>query len=530
MNCLDHPGHLNCLVHPGPLHFLRRPGFLHCRCRPGFLHCRRYPRHAKAQVRQRNATAQVCPCPRSAHAMPRPRPAHAMPRPRPAHAMPRPMSCPPARAWPTIPPPRPVVLKKMVSDIHQVDEKMDKKAKKEKKNKRVKFALSSPADVMNSSTTAPADSSKLPNSSRKRRFGFLRHIFGKILSFCLPGKSSSSEQKNSDTKTDASSSTAVDRSSEEHRGVDLLAATQETELVTSVVERIKLSPSFDGSFTSADGSFAQETQETKPVADVAAPPAFAAIELECLPNLGNSCYMNSVLQCLLSVSSFQEDVLSQQENWKNKAALLGALSDLHMSRLGSNDYDLKQKHLAKVKSYIENHYPDFKGNQQQDAHEFLMACMSCLKEESESLKKSWPTFTCPVANMEFKLKRERTCNSCSFQKSFTEDFNYLSLVISPQACLTDSLQQYLNASSIDCACRHCSGTKATETLKFFSLPQVLVLMVMRFDIMSSSMCKLKDQLEIPEELKLSCIEAEQQLVQNTVLKKWRATDEEDSST
>ncbi|XP_067218307.1 ubiquitin carboxyl-terminal hydrolase 37-like [Chanodichthys erythropterus] len=225
-----------------------------------------------------------------------------------------------------------------------------------------------------------------------------------------------------------------------------------------------------------------------------------------LPNLGNTCYMNSVLQCLLSVSPFREDVLSLQEDWKNEAVLLGALSDLHMSRLGCSDSELKKKHLALIKGYTENDYPDFEGNQQQDAHEFLMACLFCLKEESEILKVFCPTYTCPVTNMEFKLKRERTCDSCGFQKSFPEDFNYLSLVIGPQACLTDSLQQYLNASSIDCACSQCSGTRASETLKFLSLPQVLVFLVMRFDITSSSMCKLKDQLEIPEKLTLSSVE------------------------
>lgn len=119
----------------------------------------------------------------------------------------------------------------MVSDVHQADEKMDKKTKKaKKKNKRVK--LSSPVDVMDSSTTAPADSGKLPNSSSKSRFQFLHRFFGKIRSFCLPSKYFSSKQKNSDTKTEASSSAAVDRSSEEHREADLLAATQETEPIT----------------------------------------------------------------------------------------------------------------------------------------------------------------------------------------------------------------------------------------------------------------------------------------------------------
>ncbi|XP_058637676.1 ubiquitin carboxyl-terminal hydrolase 37-like [Onychostoma macrolepis] len=100
--------------------------------------------------------------------------------------------------------------------------------------------------------------------------------------------------------------------------------------------------------------------------------------------------MNSVIQCLLSVSPFREDLLSQQENHTDSATLLRALTDLHMSRMDSSDSDLKETHLAKVKSYIESHFPVFKGRCQQDAHEFFMACLSRLKEESMSLRSSHP--------------------------------------------------------------------------------------------------------------------------------------------
>ncbi|XP_058639083.1 ubiquitin carboxyl-terminal hydrolase 37-like [Onychostoma macrolepis] len=172
--------------------------------------------------------------------------------------------------------------------------------------------------------------------------------------------------------------------------------------------------------------------------------------------------------------------------------------------MDSSDSDLKETHLAKVKSYIESHFPVFKGHCQQDAHEFFMACLSRLKEESMSLRSSHPSYTCPVSSMEFKLRSERTCNSCGLMKSFTEESNCLSLVIGPHASLTDSLQQYMNASFIDCVCSLCGGPQASETLKFLSLPRVLVLLVQRFDF-TSSMIKLKNRLEIPEELTLSCV-------------------------
>ncbi|KAK2903348.1 hypothetical protein Q8A67_008061 [Cirrhinus molitorella] len=235
------------------------------------------------------------------------------------------------------------------------------------------------------------------------------------------------------------------------------------------------------------------------------------------PNLGNTCYMNSVLQCLLTISPFRDDVLSQRLLWNDGSTMLRALTDLHMTRLTGNDKNLKVKLLSTVKRCIETRHPDFLGDHQQDAHEFLMVCLAHLKEEGELLQRYWPKYTCPVTNMEFQLNRRRTCDSCGFQRSFREDSSYLSLVISPQGCLVDSLQLYFKTSSFECSCSECAGTMASEALELISLPRVLVLLVMRFDI-TSSMCKLKNRLDVPEEFALSCSAAESREMRVTTSK------------
>uniref|UniRef100_A0A9J8AQF0 Ubiquitin carboxyl-terminal hydrolase n=1 Tax=Cyprinus carpio carpio TaxID=630221 RepID=A0A9J8AQF0_CYPCA len=250
-------------------------------------------------------------------------------------------------------------------------------------------------------------------------------------------------------------------------------------------------------------SSGSDTEDDVELADVVATASLTKIKHLGFPNLGNTCYMNSVLQCLLTVSPFRDDVLSQRERWNDGSTMLRALTDLHMTRLTGNDTNLKAKLLSTVKKCIETRHPDFLGDHQQDAHEFLMVCLSHLKEEGELLQSYWPQYTCPVANMEFQLKRRRTCDSCGFQRSFREDSNYLSLVISPQGCLVDSLQQYFKTSSFECSCSECAGSTASEALELITLPRVLVLLVMRFDV-TSSMRKMKNRLEVPEDFALSC--------------------------
>ncbi|KAF4094490.1 hypothetical protein G5714_024629 [Onychostoma macrolepis] len=331
---------------------------------------------------------------------------------------------------------------------------------------------------MDSSSAAPEDRDKPPSSSSsssgKRRFKGLRRFFGRMLSFC--GVSSSSEQ---DKSVDGPSS--ADR-----------VSAQETKLFT-------------------DAALSFETIDVERLVELLASFGVQWHDLS----------KDSLKELLKSLEEQEEasEEKSAEEDDADQAAL-GALTDLHMSRMDSSDSDLKETHLAKVKSYIESHFPVFKGRCQQDAHEFFMACLSRLKEESMSLRSSHPSYTWPVSSMEFKLRSERTCNSCGLMKSFTEESNCLSLVIGPHASLTDSLQQYMNvsisaeviilheqealASFIDCVCSLCGGPQASETLKFLSLPRVLVLLVQRFDF-TSSMIKLKNRLEIPEELTLSCV-------------------------
>ncbi|KAI2646762.1 Ubiquitin carboxyl-terminal hydrolase 37 [Labeo rohita] len=262
---------------------------------------------------------------------------------------------------------------------------MDKTPKKEKKNKnkkRVKFALCSSVDATDSSSAAPEKCDKPPSSSstHKRRFQSLWRFFDRMLSFCCV--SSSSEQDKTSSvqaqKTSDNNLSAVGRSEKDQKA-DLLTANQKKEAVRVVA---------DGSSSSAGIRSSEQKPSELPTAIQKSKPVTEQEEVS-------------------EEESAEDDDAAAAAADADRAAL-GALSDLHMSRMDSSD--LKKIQLIKVKSCIENHFPDFKGQHQQDAYEFLMACLSCLKKESNALKLSHPTYTCPVSSKEFKLKNERNCS------------------------------------------------------------------------------------------------------------------------
>ena len=114
-----------------------------------------------------------------------------------------------------------------------------------------------------------------------------------------------------------------------------------------------------------------------------------------LRNLGNTCYINAVLQALratagsemLQAVACKRDIL-QHPRLDTDTEFLEALRALltRMQSLASNT------HLAcpvffplRVKAAITQRLPLFAGTQQQDAHEFCTFLLTALKEDSEKL-------------------------------------------------------------------------------------------------------------------------------------------------
>ncbi|XP_056904300.1 ubiquitin carboxyl-terminal hydrolase 37-like [Takifugu flavidus] len=111
-------------------------------------------------------------------------------------------------------------------------------------------------------------------------------------------------------------------------------------------------------------------------------------ELACygLPNLSQTCYMNSVLQSLLTLVPFVKELNKQSQQWLShpKALLFKLLSDI------SNGFSTKNRMQKKSTLFTFLHtisldHPEFGNDAQQDAHEFLNTVLEQLSSISAEI-------------------------------------------------------------------------------------------------------------------------------------------------
>uniref|UniRef100_A0A8C7GEH1 Ubiquitin carboxyl-terminal hydrolase 37 n=1 Tax=Oncorhynchus kisutch TaxID=8019 RepID=A0A8C7GEH1_ONCKI len=255
-------------------------------------------------------------------------------------------------------------------------------------------------------------------------------------------------------------------------------------------------------------------------------------------NLGNTCYMNAILQSLFSLPSFSNDLLKQGIPWKKipANALLRRFAHL-LAKKDISCPEVKKDLLRRVKSSISSTAERFSGYMQNDAHEFLSQCLDQLKEDMEKVNKSWKsesaawdeapqqaaavrpgeeadtshTYTCPVVvNMEFEVQHTITCKGCGEVVTKREQFNDLSIDLPrrkktiPLRSIQDSLDLFFRMEEIEYSCEKCSRKAATVTHKFSRLPRVLILHLKRysFNAQLSLNSKLGQQVMIPRYLTL----------------------------
>lgn len=240
-----------------------------------------------------------------------------------------------------------------------------------------------------------------------------------------------------------------------------------------------------------------------------------------LQNLGNSCYLNSVIQALFSFPSYKslfkdlhfdksikdpaEDLTSQMIKIYD-GLVSGRYSKPNV--LKGDDYQLGVR-PSSFKTLIGTEHPEFKTNKQQDANEFLLYLLDKLdKEFGLALNKEF----------KFLMGNKVVCSQCHSGTLSNELVDNVSVPISEEIIgedadgkkvyqevkLQDSFAQLTSMEEIDhYKCDSCGNT--TTSLKstgFKSYPQNLIVNVQRIKLENWVPVKIEVPVEIPESIDL----------------------------
>ncbi|XP_071610558.1 ubiquitin carboxyl-terminal hydrolase 50 isoform X2 [Heliangelus exortis] len=234
-----------------------------------------------------------------------------------------------------------------------------------------------------------------------------------------------------------------------------------------------------------------------------------------LRNLGNTCYMNAILQCLCSVPPLMEYFLSgkyktalHMENAESATAFGCLMSDMW---LGESDL------VSPVNFYsaLRKQYPIFSEGIQQDAQEFLICVLNGLHEalkksskrcikDAKASREGVSETSIITQLFEGQLSYDITCLECRATTNRPESFTVLSLPIasktscSLQDCLKCFFQQdtLTHNNQIHCSC---CGSKRDAAVKgtITKAPQIIIFHLKRFAWQGKQKRKLSTTISYP---------------------------------
>ncbi|XP_037302918.1 ubiquitin carboxyl-terminal hydrolase 8 isoform X1 [Manduca sexta] len=225
-----------------------------------------------------------------------------------------------------------------------------------------------------------------------------------------------------------------------------------------------------------------------------------------LKNLGNTCYMNSIIQCLNNTAFLVSYFCNGQylEHVNRSHSTRGAIAEelaAVVRALWSGQYRFIA--TRDLRNEVGKHQRAFRGCEQQDSHEFLTILMDWLhldlqftitvpphKDSLPASEKAWYEYTKSKESLILRLfygqiKSTVRCTVCGKQSVTYESFSNLSLELPANAnrcTLSDCLKLYLNGEPIPgWNCPNCKEKRdAVKKLDISRLPPVLVIHFKRF--------------------------------------------------
>eukprot|EP00127_Corallochytrium_limacisporum_P001536 Clim_evm15s64 gene=Clim_evmTU15s64 len=241
-----------------------------------------------------------------------------------------------------------------------------------------------------------------------------------------------------------------------------------------------------------------------------------------LENFGNTCYCNSVIQCLFFCEPFRRNLRAYVEDdpaafMGKEASLLSTLAmEYHQIALHKKRFGVyaPRKFVARLRRDNEI----FRSFQHQDAHEFLNyllnTCAEILQRESseEQGRVNTPRATINTWIHDIfqgTLANETRCLTCETVSSREENFFDLSMEITQNTSLSTCLRNFAAMEQLRGTSKYycetcCSLQEAQKRMRLVKTPQILALHLKRFKYIEElgRLVKLNYRVSFPLELKL----------------------------
>ena len=207
-----------------------------------------------------------------------------------------------------------------------------------------------------------------------------------------------------------------------------------------------------------------------------------------LRNMGNSCYLNAVVQCLA--------VIGRKMSYRGGNPVLAELSAL-VNRLWEQKGGVITP--SRLKRAVGKADSLFNNSQPQDAHEVLACLLSSV--ENTYLGQRISGKSCSTVQ----------CGNCSYVSQTEQPFKWISVPFGTDGMsevVPDMLDRYHTEEMISAddgwRCGGCGMmSAAVKRLEIRDLPDVLILHLKRFDYADGQMHKVENEVGVPTDMQVS---------------------------